>query len=58
MAGSPALSDMRFRNDTEQPVHALPISQMTDGAAGLASASRSSPSLLLHKPSAVADRVQ
>ena len=38
-AGSPGTSEMRFRNDTEQPVHELPMSQITDGAAGLASAS-------------------
>jgi len=44
-AGSPALSEIRFRKEIEQPVQALPISQITDGAAGLARASWSKDNL-------------
>jgi hypothetical protein len=35
---------MRFRKETEQPVHELPCSQITEGAAGFAKISRSNPS--------------
>jgi hypothetical protein len=53
-----ATSEMRLRNDTEQPVQALPMSQMIEGAAGLAKASFSSRSLAASRPSAAADRPQ
>jgi hypothetical protein len=49
---------MRFKNDTEHPLQELPISQMTDGADGLASACWSIPSLVELSPNAAADRLQ
>jgi len=50
-----AVPDILFKNDTEQPVHEAPCSQITDGAEGFAKASSSWPSSVVESPSAAAE---